>query len=89
MFKLYPNTGNIVENCIVVYFITVIIYITILYHHIAQPWFSLYTTKQITLNLFFCCFFPRFEMKKDIDTLIAEERAEIILKYDKVCQISL
>ena len=24
-------------------------------------------------------------MKKDIETLIAEERAEIITKYDKVC----
>lgn len=31
------------------------------------------------------CFLSDFDMKKDIDTLIAEERAEIISKYDKVC----
>lgn len=30
------------------------------------------------------CFLIDFDMKKDIDTLIAEERAEIISKYDKV-----
>lgn len=30
------------------------------------------------------CFLPDFDMKKDIDTLIAEERTEIISKYDKV-----
>lgn len=46
----------------------------------------LFTTKQ-TLNFLF--FLSRFEMKKDIDTLIAEERAEIISKYDKVSQLSL
>lgn len=28
-------------------------------------------------------------MKKDIDKLIADERAEIILKYDKVCNMTL
>lgn len=35
------------------------------------------------------CFvpFPDFEMKKDIDTLIAEERAEIINKYEKASYI--
>lgn len=32
----------------------------------------------------FVCFLPDLDMKKDIDTLIAEERAEIITKYDKV-----
>jgi len=33
----------------------------------------------------YVCFVPfsDFEMKKDIDTLIAEERAEIINKYEK------
>lgn len=30
------------------------------------------------------CFLPDLDMKKDIDTLIAEERAEIIIKYDTV-----
>lgn len=38
------------------------------------------------------CFvpFPDFEMKKDIDTLIAEERAEIIEKYEKAsCILSV
>lgn len=29
-------------------------------------------------------FLSDFDMKKDIDTLIAEERADIISKYDKV-----
>lgn len=35
------------------------------------------------------CFVPfsDFEMKKDIDTLIAEERAEIINKYEKASYI--
>lgn len=33
----------------------------------------------------FFCFPSDFDMKKDIDTLIAEEHAEIISKYDKVC----
>lgn len=35
------------------------------------------------------CFVPfsDFEMKKDIDTLIAEERAEIIEKYEKASYI--
>ncbi len=32
----------------------------------------------------FVCFLPDLDMKKDIDVLIAEERAEIIDKYDKV-----
>ncbi len=32
----------------------------------------------------FVCLLPDFDMKKDIDTLIAEERAEIISKYDRV-----
>lgn len=32
----------------------------------------------------FVYFLTDFDMKKDIDTLIAEERAEIISKYDKV-----
>lgn len=46
----------------------------------------MYTAKKMFNFLFF---FSRFEMKKDIDTLITEERAEIISKYDKVSQISL
>lgn len=29
-------------------------------------------------------FFPDFDMKKDIEQLIAEERADILTKYDKV-----
>lgn len=33
--------------------------------------------------------FSDFEMKKDIDTLIAEERAEIIEKYEKASYILL
>lgn len=37
----------------------------------------------VTSGLFFC-FLSDFDMKKDIDTLIAEERAEIISKYDTV-----
>lgn len=37
----------------------------------------------LTKTLFFCLLLD-FDMKKDIDALIAEERAEIISKYDKV-----
>lgn len=37
----------------------------------------------ISIN-FFVYFLPDLDMKKDIDALIAEERAEIISKYDKV-----
>lgn len=37
------------------------------------------------INDIFVRFLSDFDMKKDIDTLIAEERAEIISKYDKVC----
>lgn len=34
---------------------------------------------------FYSAFFSLdFDMKKDIDTLIEEERAEILLKYEKV-----
>lgn len=37
----------------------------------------------ISINI--CVYFlPDLDMKKDIDALIAEERAEIISKYDKV-----
>lgn len=32
----------------------------------------------------FCAYFADIDMKKDIETLIAQERAEIISKYDKV-----
>ena len=38
----------------------------------------------IIMNVIFLCFPPDSDMKKDIETLIAEERAEIISKYDKV-----
>lgn len=37
----------------------------------------------ISINIF-VYFLPDLDMKKDIDALIAEERAEIISKYDKV-----
>ena len=36
------------------------------------------------INVIFLFFLPDLDMKKDIDTLIAEERADIIAKYDKV-----
>lgn len=36
-------------------------------------------------NSCFIGFLLDLDMKKDIDALIAEERAEIITKYDKVC----
>lgn len=35
------------------------------------------------LNVFFCSLLD-LDMKKDIDTFIAEERAEILSKYDRV-----
>lgn len=38
---------------------------------------------KISINIF-VYFLPDLDMKKDIDALIAEERAEIISKYDKV-----
>lgn len=39
----------------------------------------------IIIDIFaFVVFLPDLDMKKDIDTLIAEERVEIITKYDKV-----
>lgn len=38
----------------------------------------------VIINDIFICFLSDFDMKKDIDTLIAEERAEIISKYDRV-----
>ena len=37
----------------------------------------------IGINIF-VYFLPDLDMKKDIDALIAEERADIISKYDKV-----
>lgn len=36
------------------------------------------------IDSLFICLFLDFDMKKDIDALIEEERAEIISKYDKV-----
>lgn len=38
----------------------------------------------MNINDFFVCFLLDLDMKKDIDTLIAEERSEIITKYDRV-----
>lgn len=37
-----------------------------------------------TFLIILICFLLDLDMKKDIDTLIAEERAEIITKYDRV-----
>lgn len=38
----------------------------------------------LLIILLFFLFLTAFDMKKDIDVLIAEERAEIIAKYEKV-----
>lgn len=38
----------------------------------------------VMIDSLFICLFLDFDMKKDIDALIEEERAEIISKYDKV-----
>lgn len=38
----------------------------------------------VIFDSLFICLFLEFDMKKDIDALIEEERAEVISKYDKV-----
>ena len=45
---------------------------------------ALLVTAVEIIDSIFMFFLLDFDMKKDLDSLIAEERAEIISKYDKV-----